>query len=320
MNKLLKYGWSIVLGLSALGSCSSEEDAATQSSGPQPVKFMMHTSMPGETRTVTDKYMRTIFAKADSVGIFAYRRTADGTDGELYAANVKYTYDGSQWTVPADGAIISDPETPLNFYAYHPYRPDVTDYRQITYNVQTTQNVVDETGYSANYSASDALTVKSRNSKAGEHLVDLTFGHAFSLVRVRISGTEATDALTTVKLCGVKTQAVIDLTADAQPVAQGDATDMGMLQVSNQQSFLVYLVLLPSQEIAADVKLLEVTTKKEVKVYNSGKEPFSLNAFSSRTMEVVLGDPTIIEPDPNGGGMNVTQWLRDEDIALEPVE
>lgn len=349
MNKFIKYGWSVLLGLTAFTSCSSDEDAATEVSGPNAVKFAMYTSMPGETRAMADHLMRTAFARKDSVGIFAYRRTAEGTDGELYAANVKYTYDGAHWTVSPDNAIMTEPGTALNFYAYYPYRPDMTEYGQLTCTVQTAQNEVlvkddknkddedaDENvedvmeGYGKNYAASDVMTAKNTSSEAGERIVPLTFGHAFALVRVRVTGTEATDTLATVKLIGLKTQATIDARTGEQQPAMGEPADIDMLQVSNEENNMYYLAVVPAQDIAAGTRLVEVTTAVRKNANNEGVKTIhpwsttallSLNASTSHTLVVTLGEEMSFEPGPDTGGMNVTQWLEEEGkLEMDKVE
>lgn len=328
MNKLLKYGWSIVLGLSALTSCSSEEDAATEAFGPEPVKFGMYISMPGETRSVADHFMRAAFTEADSVGVFAYKRTEDGSNGELYAANVRYTYRSGRWTVPSDSAIMTEPSASLNFYAYYPYRADMAEYGQMPCNVHAAQNEVDESGYGMNYAASDVLIAKSTGSEAGDHLVDLNFSHAFAMVRVRVTGTEATDTLATVKLLGLKTQATIDAMNGTQASPEGEPADIGMLQVSNEENNMFYLAVVPAQNIAAGVDLVEVTTTvkddkgKDVETTKRYpcKEDLSLSASASHTLVVVMGEEISFEPKPDAGGMDVTQWLESEEVEMDKVE
>lgn len=346
MNKLLKYGWSVLLGLAMFTSCSSEEDAVTGASGPEPVKFAMYTSMPGETRVTVDYLMRTVFTQKDSVGIFVYRRTADGADGELYAANVKYTYDGAYWTASSADAIMTEPGTALNFYAYYPYRSDMTEYGQMSCSVQIAQNEVltkDENGseneeenlegimegYGRNYAAGDVMTAKNTSCEAGECIVPLTFGHTFALVRVCVTGTEATDTLATVKLLGMKTGATIDVRSGAQLSAEGTPSDIAMLQVSNAKNNMFYLAMVPAQDIAAGTDLIEVTTAvrknekdegvKTIKRYPC-KEALSLIASCSHTLVVLMGEEISFEPGPDTGGMNVTQWLEDEDVEMDKVE
>lgn len=342
MNKLIKYGWSILLGLTAFSSCSSDEDADTGNSGPEPVKFAIYTSMPGQSRVVADQLMRTTFAKKDSVGIFAYRRNADGTDGDLYAANVKYVYDGAHWSVSAANTIMTEPGTAFNYYAYYPYRTDMANYDQLVCSVDTAQHKVQTkeeadslgienviVGYAKNYAASDVMTAGSTETQAGERIIPLTFGHAFAVVRVRVTGTEATDTLTAVRLIGIKNKATIDVRTGKQQDAEREPVNIHMLQVSRKMNNMFYLAIVPAQDIAQGVRLVEVTTAVEKTEENQeGKAvhhwtataPLSLSALTSHTLVVTLGDEMNFEPGPDTGGMDITHWLEEEKVEIDKVE
>lgn len=260
------------------------------------------------TRTETNAYMSTKFIKGDSVGVFVYQRAEDGTDGEIWLSNVKYTYDGSRWIPEAGGEIVIDENDALNYYAYYPYNEQVKDYKRVPFQPYAEQNVA------MNYNCSDFLRTKNNKMAKGANSVQLHFEHAFTLIQLNLNGTEAIDPNTAVTLCGMKTQVMVDLTSDEVTTVEGEAVDINMYQFSNKKYNMVYRAVVPAQTIEANAKMIEIRTGDQVKLFNNAGEALNLNLMSVCPLHVLLGEST--EHDVNIG-INIGSWKVDPEIELE---
>lgn len=314
-KKIWKNGAILLMALWACLACKDDKEASAVDKGPQRVRFFMATTLPKQdTRTESDEYLSTKFVTGDSVGIFVYQRAEGGADGERWLSNAKYTYDGSKWIAERGGEIVVSADDALNYYAYYPYNRDVEDYKKIPFVVHTDQSTQSKEGRADNYNYSDFLKTKNCETEAGADVVGLFFNHAFSLVQLNLSGTEATDPKMTVTLCGVKAQAVVDLTSDEAAIVEGEAVDVSMNQFSYAENNIVYRAVVPAQTIKGGAKMIEIHTGESVYTYNNTSDALDLNAMSVRPLGIVLGEPTSTETDVN---MEIDPWKVDPEIELE---
>lgn len=303
----------LVLSIACLlSACNKDVDAGTsQWDSPRQVRFFMHTAQPPMVRTATDENLNTQFTKGDSVGVFVYMRAEDNSDGKAYVSNAKYTFDGANWMPEPGGEITIGEEDVVNFYAYFPYREDVTDYKNVAHTVSGEQNVlVDD--IPQNYNNSDLLVAKNTTSVAGTEVIGLIFTHAFSLVQVRLTGAMANDPGITLNLCGIKATATADLTSEVYPSASGEPGDIQMHLFSAEQGNMLYRAVVPAQTIAANAKILAATMGSNTYEYNNADAVLELNAASARTLNVMLGNPI----DVTLGDQNIDQWVEDPSVDL----
>ena len=150
--KMYFKNWIFALaGALAMTACSNEmEEQLAEGSGNsgQEVKFTVGIENLSRT-TIADGTLVTSFEPNDEIGIFAY-------DGEkLVSSNVKYTYNGSEWT--SENAIAAQDGVKLSYYAYYPYDASVTDPASIKDTVSADQT--------AGFGKNDMLSA--RNTEAG---------------------------------------------------------------------------------------------------------------------------------------------------------
>ena len=224
-------------GALAMTACSNEmeEQLAENGKNGQNVKFSIGVENLSRT-AIADGTLVTSFEPNDEIGIFAY-------DGEkLVSSNVKYTYNGSEWT--SENAIAAQDGVKLSYYAYYPYDASVTDPASIKDTVSADQT--------AGFGKNDMLSARNTEAAAGATNISLNFAHAMAMVQVSLMEGTTSDANATVTL----------------GVAMKKAAES-----------LTYRAVVPEQTIKAGSKLLtivaggktfDVTFSADVK-YEKGK-------------------------------------------------
>lgn len=284
-------------GALAMTACSNDMEeplAGGDGNGGQEVKFTVGIENLSRTAvTEGEGVLRTAFEKDDAIGIFAYR----GEETKPVYTNVKYTYDGSAWA--SDKAITSD-GTQLKYYAYYPYKDDVTDPSQLDITVSA-----DQTG---GFSKDDVLTAQNTTAEADADNVTLTFKHAFAMVQVGIKSGLTDDAGATVTLESIKPAAVVNAIAGTVGTASGENTSIKMQKTSADK--WEYRAIVPAQDIASGSKLLTIVAGgKTYAVTYSSTEGQSVSYVAGEVLQITVNSLVALpEGEEVTIGGSITDW------------
>lgn len=285
MKKSIKYFMMAAVALLSMSACNNEMDEQQiNTTKGEVVTFQMAT-----TRTVTGTDYVTNFVKNDEVGIFAFERNADGSDGDIAVTNAKYVFNGTTWE-PAnlDNAAYADSKIAFNYYAYYPYQENANNPQSIQKAVELNQSTNVE-----NYNKSDVLTAQNKEAAANSTTVNLSFKHAFALVQVNLEGDAADkDAIVTIQ--NIYPEAALNLANEkAAGEASGTQSAVTMYSLSevNQAADatrFVFRAIIPAQNIPANTVLLKIQSKEKTYRFTYSEE-VKYVAGASRIINVTLG-------------------------------
>lgn len=297
-------------GALIMASCSNEveEQLAGNGDGEQKVNFTV--GIENLSRTViADGTLVTSFIEGDEIGVFAYK------GDQLVAKNVKYTYNGSQWT--SDAAITSENGVQLSYYAYYPYDETITDPSTISVTVNADQT--------SGFDKDDVLTAQNTTAEAGATNVSLNFAHAFAMVQVGIKDGLTTDTEAVVTLESIKPTAVVNAQDGSVGEASGEPVSVKMRKTAEK---LEYRAIVPAQELASGSKLLTVVAGGKIYVVTySSTENKTVSYAKGKALQITINSLNAL---PEGNevtiGGSITDWESgtsnpgEGDITEMPVE
>ena len=185
---------------------------------PQPEEQKIPISISTTLTRATDS----AFEAGDKVGIFVVNEPNTLATSGNHVDNMGFTY-SSKWT-PDTPIYWLDQATKADFYCYYPYA-EAASTTAHSFATKADQSSL------ANYKASEFLWGKTTGVTPTEEAVNITTNHTFSNALVILKPgdgfTEESLAAATksVKICGVKTNATIDL-ATCEATATGNATEV----------------------------------------------------------------------------------------------
>lgn len=237
------YFKSLIFALTGalmITACSNEieEQLAENGKNGQNVKFSIGVENLSRT-AIADGTLVTSFEPNDEIGIFAY-------DGEkLVSSNVKYTYNGSEWT--SENAIAAQDGVKLSYYAYYPYDASVTDPASIKDTVSADQT--------AGFGKNDMLSARNTEAAAGATNISLNFAHAMAMVQVSLMEGTTSDANATVTLQSILPVTSVNAKDGSVTAASGASVGVAMKKAAET---LTYRAVVPEQTIRAGSKLLTI--------------------------------------------------------------
>lgn len=280
-------------GALAMTACSNEMEeqlGGSEGNGGQEVKFTVGIENLSRT-AIAEGSLKTDFVENDMIGIFAYK---EGEDEPVYT-NVKYTYNGSDWT--SDKAITSD-GTKLSYYAYYPYMDGVTDPSQLNITVNADQT--------SGFSKDDVLTAQNTKAEANANNVTLAFKHAFAMVQVGIKNGLTTDAEATVTLESIQPTAVVNA-KDTTVTVSGELTSIKMQKTSADK--WEYRAIVPAQDIASGSKLLTIVAGGKTYAVTSSTEGQVVSYVAGKALQITVNSLVAL---PGGDevtiGGSITDW------------
>lgn len=295
------YFKSLIFALTGalmITACSNEieEQLAENGKNGQNVKFSIGVENLSRT-AIADGTLVTSFEQNDEIGIFAY-------DGEKpVSSNVKYTYNGSEWT--SENAIAAQDGVKLSYYAYYPYDASVTDPASIKDTVSADQT--------AGFGKNDMLSARNTEAAAGATNISLNFAHAMAMVQVSLMEGTTSDANATVTLQSILPVTSVNAKDGSVTAASGASVGVAMKKAAES---LTYRAVVPEQTIKAGSKLLtivaggktfDVTFSANVK-YEKGKllqiKVEALNGLPEGATVTISGeaiDGWIPGEEPEGG-------------------
>ena len=241
----------------------------------------------------------TTFTADDKVGIYVVNY-AEEEAGTLAASgnqvdNAKFTFNGSAWT-PDKPVYWKDRSTAADFYAYYPYSESVNTAAH-PFSVKADQSK------EADFWASDFLWGKATNVSPSPNPVSITTNHSLSRILVEIKPGKGfteeawTAASKSIKICGVKTSATIDLSTGVATAA-GDNGEIIPLAADAG-----YKAMMIPQQVAENSKLIVVTVDGVDYVYRKG---FTFKANTQHKFSI-----TVNQAD---GKIDITigEWTTDD--------
>lgn len=177
MNNHIIRCVALALVVFALVACGDDQEPVTpQDPKSTPMTFVV--DYPGQTRaTATD------FERNDRIGLYV----ADAKEPLELAGNLvnneALTFDGNKWEA---GRTLYWDEGTYNAYAYYPYMQDVTSVTDQPFSVSTDQSTQKTATALGGYEASDLLFATTKDVKASDSPVRLTFKHIMSKLKIRL--------------------------------------------------------------------------------------------------------------------------------------
>ena len=178
--------------------------------------------LPINISTTLTRATDSAFEAGDKVGIFVVNEPNTLAASGNHVDNMGFTY-STTWT-PDTPIYWLDKSTKADFYCYYPYAESANTAAH-AFATKADQSQL------ANYKASEFLWGKTTGVAPTEEAVNITTNHTFSNALVVLKPgdgfTEESLAAATksVKICGVKTNATIDL-ATGVATANGNATEV----------------------------------------------------------------------------------------------
>ena len=133
---------------------------------------------PGQTRaTATD------FELGDRIGLYVADAKAPLELAGNLVNNEALTFYGNKWEA---GRTLYWDEGTYNAYAYYPFMADVTSVTDQPFSVSTDQSTQQTATALGGYEASDLLFATTKDVKASDSPVRLTFKHIMSKLKIRL--------------------------------------------------------------------------------------------------------------------------------------
>lgn len=251
MKKIYKTLILALIGVNCFTSCNKDIEGEYNNDSNKENIINFTTGINSLSRTsIADGNLNTSFTANDSIGIFVYE------GDNIIVKNVKYVYNGSNWT--SENPLTAKDGVQYKYYAYYPYRNEVTDITAISVNVSEDQT--------AGISSEDFLTARNETSAAGAENISLNFSHSLSMIQVGIKDGVTTDANATITLEKILPAVTVNAKTGEISAASGETVSIKM---KKSEQRMEYRAIVPAQTIAAGSKFMSITA--------DGK-PYDVNA------------------------------------------
>lgn len=210
----MKKLFTLMAAVAAMVSCSNNVENVPTTPETDRLPINISTTLTRATDSA--------FEAGDKVGIFVVNEPNTLATSGNHVDNMGFTY-STKWT-PDTEIYWLDKSTKADFYCYYPYA-EAANTAAHTFATKADQSSL------ANYEASEFLWGKTTGVAPTEEAVNITTNHTFSNALVILKPgdgfTEESLAAATksVKICGIKTNATIDL-ATGVATATGNATEV----------------------------------------------------------------------------------------------
>lgn len=247
-----------ILGLAACGD--ETETIKRQDAKSTPMSFVVN--HPGQTRATA-----TAFERDDMIGLYVADAKAPLEIGGNLVNNEALTFDGNKWT--PNHTLYWD-EGLFNAYAYYPFIKGISSITDQPFSVSTDQSTARTATALGGYEASDLLFATSKNIKASDSPVSLTFKHIMSKLKIRLikgedfEGDMPTDAK--VYVHGTVPTATIDLQAG---VATRYVKGTRQTIIAHQDGDTSFSAIIVPQRIDNRQPFIEVVMKGVSYLYES---------------------------------------------------
>lgn len=244
-----------------MAACGDEtETIKRQDAKSTPMSFVV--THPGQTRATA-----TAFERDDRIGLYVADVNAPLEIGGNLVNNEALTFDGNKW---APNHTLYWDEGLFNAYAYYPYIKGISSITDQPFSVSTDQSTARTATALGGYEASDLLFATSKNIKASDSPVSLTFKHIMSKLKIRLikgedfEGDMPTDAR--VYVHGTVPTATIDLQAG---VATRYVKGTRQTIIAHQDGDTSFSAIIVPQRIDNRQPFIEVVMKGVSYLYES---------------------------------------------------
>ena len=287
MKRIFKTLILASIGAYCFTSCNKEIEGNPENNPEIGKEINFVTGINNLSRTaIADGTLTTSFATNDSIGIFVYE------GDNVVARNIKYVYTGSNWI--SDNPLTSKSGVQYKYYAYYPYRNDVTDITAISITVNGDQT--------AGFSNDDFLTARNENSAAGAENISLNFSHSLSMIQVGIKDGVTADANASITLGNILPTVTVDVKTGEVSAATGEPVSIKMKK-SDQR--MEYRAIVPAQTIAAYSKLM--TIMADGKPYNVNV-PTEVSLNTGQALQITVNS---LVPLPEGEQVTIGGAIND---------
>lgn len=293
--------------------CSNEEESFANGKNAQ-VKFMLNGVV---TRTVTDASSgTTTFIEGDEVVVYS-----EGLATEMQGVKFKVTGTADHLTQDAmdENTYTYKGEEGAKFYAYYPATATGT-------NTNATFTVATDQSGNQSFDRSDFMTANPTAEIATANAIQLQFNHRLTLVKVQLTGIEAT----AVTINAVKPTVMWNY-ADNTITCKADTEAVTIVMGKNEgiTSTTEYWAVVPAQAITTGEALITVTTSDSKYTYTPASvlefkecgimtfnlatsteesKLVALSVLEARWGEEVKVEGTLVEETtPNPEGNNLVQ-------------
>lgn len=287
MKKIYKTLILALIGVNCFTSCNKDIEGEYNNDSNKENIINFTTGINSLSRTsIADGNLNTSFTANDSIGIFVYE------GDNVVARNIKYVYTGSNWI--SDNPLTSKSGVQYKYYAYYPYRNDVTDITAISITVNGDQT--------AGFSNDDFLTARNENSAAGAENISLNFSHSLSMIQVGIKDGVTADANASITLGNILPTVTVDVKTGEVSAATGEPVSIKMKK-SDQR--MEYRAIVPAQTIAAYSKLM--TIMADGKPYNVNV-PTEVSLNKGQALQITVNS---LVPLPEGEQVTIGGAIND---------
>ena len=340
MKTFIKSAGLLALCAPVMFSCNNDlEGVSSGNKVPVELSLLINGVNTRTTPSLgTGHLIETAWASGDVVGLFS------GTSHGVYT-----TSDGSTWSATTVLKVEENQEH--TFYGYYPYAASNVNTAEIDCSVMADQSTA------ANFAASDVLRGVATNTNNGA-TVSMTINQVNSLIRINISGTNATsDVQATLK--NVKTSGSFVLSSGAVTSETVGDVKMYRIEADATNKEYTFIAVIPAQTIATGTKFVEISSNgqtysfahtADVTVDSGDLQPIGITVGSQlASMEIdgnftigswtpkdeITGDAEVVVPEPKqlitaayptgtwptaGLAASATDWFRNGGVTVEVNE
>ena len=254
---------ALVLTVAGVTSCSQDILPTDEPTDAENMEMKLVMSHPAQKVDAT----ATDFEEGDKVGIFVTQADKPLQLGGNVVNNEAMTFSGNGWT--AARTLYWD-DGKDNVYAYYPYINSLSSIEDQPFSVSLDQTTEKTATAPGGYEASDLLFATSKNIKASDSPVSLTFKHIMSKLKIRLikgedfEGDMPTDAK--VYVHGTVPTATIDLQAG---VATRYVKGSRQTIIAHQDGDTSFSAIIVPQRIDNRQPFIEVVMKGVSYLYES---------------------------------------------------
>lgn len=292
------YQTGIALLVLLLGAAcdKAEYDGIPADGEPQPIRFdiAVATATPSgpSTRVSTATDFTSTFTAGDKVGLYIVKGDGGLQSSDNWVDNALLTFDGTKWTcnLPEGKKYYPKDGSKLSFYAYYPYKAQVTDPLNMSFSVQADQ--------SAGLSSSYLMTANQKGVSKSHDPVRLTFSHKLAMVKVNlINGQQAHNIAPRqadfVTLKGRQLTTSLNLATD-DVGSSGPATDIKMHYNTADKC---WYALVPQQGVAKSSELLTFEWNQILTLRHKPGAGFNLPVGEVKPLDITIDANMDIDPD-----------------------
>ena len=310
MKKLLKLLFVPTLLVGFMVSCSTDDDHDYGYGKNHELSAQFKATLPGVSTRVTDSN----WDKEDAIGIYALKVAMPLEEENVVKGNAKYTTVSETGSgdfssaAPEDVILFDKDGSQLDFIAYYPYTPTVTDY-SLPINTEDQSNLS-----KIDFLYSNNATEHSKD----EPEVILQFKHQLAQIVLEITGDADLSDLSALKLAvdGFVPTGTMSLKDGAVALEGTTAKTLNLTATKTDNGAIVRAIVLPGQDMANTSFVFELGSIK-FKAWTPGT--LALESGKRVTYTIKLTSDGSVQASLEG---NIADWIEESggDVTIDPEE